>query len=63
MEITKREEYILKRKRKGIRLKQIANYIGCSEALLCKYEKGHLELKDKIKKMYENFIDEYEEEE
>jgi len=62
MELTRREEYVIKRKRKGIRLRQIANYIGCSEALLCKYEKGHIELKDKTKELYERFIDTYEEE-
>lgn len=61
MELTRREEYVIKRKRKGIRLRQIANYIGCSEALLCKYEKGHIELKDKTKELYERFIDTYKE--
>lgn len=62
MELTRREEYVIKRKRKGIRLRQIANYIGCSEALLCKYEKGHIDLKDSTKKLYEYFIDSYKEE-
>jgi transcriptional regulator with XRE-family HTH domain len=61
MELTRREEYVIKRKRKGIRLRQIANYIGCSEALLCKYEKGHLDLKEHVKEMYEKFIDTYRE--
>lgn len=58
MELTKREEYIIKRKRKGIRLKEIANKLNCSEALICKYEKGHLELKADMLKAYQQYIDE-----
>lgn len=58
MELTEREEYIIKRKRKGIRLKEIAKKLGCSEALICKYEKGHLDLKTDVLKAYQNYIDE-----
>jgi transcriptional regulator with XRE-family HTH domain len=58
MELTKREEYIIKRKRKKITLKEIASKLSCSEALICKYEKNHLELKEDMLKAYQQYIDE-----
>ncbi|MGJ7044626.1 helix-turn-helix domain-containing protein [Thermoanaerobacterium thermosulfurigenes] len=57
MELTSREEYIIKRKRKKIKLKDLAQALNCSEALICKYEKGHLELKADMLEAYQNYID------
>lgn len=54
-----KDEYILKRRKKKIVLKQIAEYIGCSLSLISRYETGSCEMdKDKIKK-YREYIDEY----
>ncbi|PFR96965.1 transcriptional regulator [Priestia megaterium] len=54
-----KDEYVLKRRRKRIRLRQIAEYIGCSQSLLSQYETGNCEMnKNKVEK-YKNFIDSF----
>lgn len=54
-----KDEYILKRRKKKIVLKQIAEYIGCSLSLISRYETGSCFMdKEKIKK-YRLYIDEY----
>ena len=54
-----KDEYVLKRRRKRIRLRQIAAYIGCSQSLLSQYETGNCEMnKNKVEK-YKNFIDSF----
>lgn len=54
-----KDEYILKRRKKKIVLRQIAKYIGCSLSLISRYETDSCEMdKDKIKK-YREYIDEY----
>lgn len=55
-----RDEYMLKRRKKKIRLRQLAEYIGCSQSLISQYETGSCEMdKAKVQK-YQDFIDNYE---
>ena len=57
--MTSKDEYILKRRKKKIILKQLAEYIGCSQSLISRYETGDCEMdKSKIMK-YQEFIDNY----
>ncbi|PED32812.1 transcriptional regulator [Bacillus cereus] len=54
-----KDEYILKRRKKRIRLRQLADYIGCSQSLISQYETGNCEMnRFKIDK-YKEFIDEF----
>ena len=55
----KKDEYILKRRKKKIILKQLAEYIGCSQSLISQYETGHCEMDIKKVKKYREFIDNY----
>jgi transcriptional regulator with XRE-family HTH domain len=51
--------YILKRRRKKIRLRQLAEFIGCSQSLISRYETENCEMeKEKIRK-YKEFIDSF----
>lgn len=51
--------YIIERRKKKIRLKQIAEFIGCSQSLISRYETGDCEMdKTKVEK-YKEFIDSY----
>lgn len=52
-----REEYFLKRRKKNIKLKELAKYIGCSQALISLYETGKCDMSlDKLEK-YRNYIE------
>ncbi|MEH7042999.1 MULTISPECIES: helix-turn-helix domain-containing protein [Bacillus cereus group] len=54
-----KDEYILKRRKKRIRLRQLADYIGCSQSLISQYETGNCEMnRFKIDK-YKEFIDKF----
>ncbi|MED4619393.1 helix-turn-helix transcriptional regulator [Priestia megaterium] len=54
-----KDTYILKRRKKKIRLRQIAEFIGCSQSLISQYETGNCDM-DKIKvEKYKEFIDSY----
>ncbi|MED5103141.1 helix-turn-helix transcriptional regulator [Niallia circulans] len=54
-----KEMYVLKRRKKRIRLRQLAEFIGCSQSLISRYETGDCEMdKAKIEK-YKQFIDSY----
>lgn len=57
--MNEREEYLLKRKRKKIRLKQIADHIGCSVALLSRWETGGYGIAEEKKRKYKDFIEKY----
>ncbi|MFP3356754.1 helix-turn-helix transcriptional regulator [Planococcus sp. SIMBA_143] len=52
-------DYFLLRRKKGIKLRQVAEYIDCSIAMLSLYEndKANLDLNKVIK--YRQFIDKY----
>ncbi|MGF9738587.1 helix-turn-helix transcriptional regulator [Priestia megaterium] len=52
-----KDEYVLKRRKKRIRLRQLAEHIGCSQSLISQYETGKCEMdKNKVEK-YKDFID------
>lgn len=54
------DEYMLKRRKKKIRLRQLADFIGCSQSLISQYETGNCEM-DKVKvQKYQDFINNYE---
>ncbi|NNV01657.1 helix-turn-helix transcriptional regulator [Brevibacillus sp. MCWH] len=59
MNFTLKEQYIMLRKRKKIRLRQIAEALDCAISTLSDYERGTDMSPDKIKK-YRDFIDNYE---
>ena len=51
--------YILQRRKKKIRLRQIAEFIGCSQSLISQYETGNCDMdKAKVEK-YKSYIDSY----
>lgn len=57
MNIKKRDEYLLKRRKKKITMQEIADYIGCSQSLISRYETGNCGMsKEKIQK-YREYID------
>ncbi|HDX9572447.1 TPA: helix-turn-helix domain-containing protein [Bacillus cereus] len=54
-----KDEYVLKRRKKRIRLRQLADYIGCSQSLISQYETGSCEM-DRVKiDKYKEFIDNF----
>ncbi|EHL78972.1 helix-turn-helix domain-containing protein [Bacillus smithii] len=57
MNIKLRDEYHLLRRKKGIKLKDLAKYVGCSIALLSKYESGKSGMKKEKVELYREFID------
>ncbi|WP_003545425.1 hypothetical protein [Desulfotomaculum nigrificans] len=60
MIITKKEMYILKRKKKKIKLTEIANHIKCTPQLLSMYENEKCDISEEKLNMYKKYIDEKE---
>jgi transcriptional regulator with XRE-family HTH domain len=57
--LSTKEMYILRRRRKKIRLRQLAEFIGCSQSLISRYETENCAMeKEKIRK-YKEFIDSF----
>lgn len=57
--INERESYTALRRRKRIRLREVAKHIGCSVSLLSQYENGSNRiLPDKVRK-YKQYIEDY----
>ncbi|MGB9856208.1 MAG: XRE family transcriptional regulator [Caldisericum exile] len=54
--ISEREKWLLERRRKDILLKDIAEAIGCSIALLSYYENGTKNLSAEKEKAYKEYI-------
>jgi len=55
-----REQYMLKRRAKGITQTEIANLIKCSQSLISQYERGTAKMSlDKLRK-YKEYIDGFE---
>lgn len=52
-------KYFLMRKQKKIRLKEIAEYIGCSISLLSMYENNQLDIDPEKERKYVEFITNY----
>lgn len=55
-----KDEYLLKRRKKKIRLRQLAEYIGCSKSLISQYENDECEMDFTKVKKYRDFIDKQE---
>lgn len=58
MDLKQREIYTIKRRKKKIRLTEIALHIRCSQSLLSRYETGNCGLHSDKLKMYKQYIDE-----
>lgn len=58
MNIKLRDEYLLKRRKKRITHKELAEYIGCSQSLLSRYERGECGMKKEKVELYRRYIDE-----
>lgn len=55
--MNKREEYLLKRRRKKITHNELAVYLNCSQSLISRFETGNCGMaKEKIKR-YREYID------
>ncbi len=50
----------LLRVKKGIKIKEIAEYLGCSLSYVARYEKGVVNMIDKKVKGYKQYINQYE---
>ncbi|MFC0235655.1 helix-turn-helix domain-containing protein [Fictibacillus phosphorivorans] len=55
-----REEYLLKRRRKGITMNKLAAYVGCSQSLISRYETHNCGMSKTKLERYREFIDQYE---
>ncbi|MGM7635496.1 helix-turn-helix domain-containing protein [Bacillus sp. Hm123] len=55
--MTEKEEYLLKRRRKNIRLVQLASVLGCSHALISMYENNKSNMSQERINKYKNYID------
>lgn len=56
-------DYYLMRRTKKIKLKQIADYIGCSIAHLSKFENNLVNMSDDKVRKYQEYIENYNEKE
>lgn len=57
MNIKLRDEYLLKRRKKGISQKELSQVLQCSQSLLSRYERAECGMsKEKIQK-YREYID------
>lgn len=52
-----REEYFLKRRKKNIKLKELANHICCSQALISLYETGKCDMSLEKLEKYRLYIE------
>jgi len=54
-----RDYYTLMRRRCNLKLKTVADYIGCSVSMLSKYERGIANLQPQKVSLYVKFIQNY----
>lgn len=59
-ELTEQEQLLLWRKRNKVPLKIVAEYIGCSQSLISRWECGLLNMADEKVSLYRKFIKKYE---
>ncbi|MFD2703925.1 helix-turn-helix domain-containing protein [Salibacterium lacus] len=54
-----RHIYHIRRKEKKIPMEKVANYIGCSQSMVSRYETGDCAFSDFKLKKYKEYIDNY----
>ncbi|MBE2905528.1 helix-turn-helix domain-containing protein [Anoxybacillus flavithermus] len=57
MNIKLRDEYLIKRRKKGISQKELAQVLNCSQSLLSRYERGECGMKKEKVEKYREYID------
>lgn len=57
MNIKLRDEYLIKRRKKGISQKELAQVLNCSQSLLSRYERGECGMKKEKIQKYREYID------
>ncbi|WP_346234439.1 XRE family transcriptional regulator [Lysinibacillus telephonicus] len=55
--MNEKDVYVIKRRKKKIRLREIANFIDCSISLLSKYENDLWEMSENKVAKYRKYID------
>jgi len=55
--MTRKEEYLLRRRRKKITHEEIAKVLDCSQSLISKYETGYAEMSHEKVNKYQEYID------
>ena len=58
MNIKLRDEYLLKRRKKKISQKELAEYLNCSQSLLSRYERGECSMSKEKVELYRCYINE-----
>jgi len=58
--LSMRESFTFFRRRNKIKLKEIAEYIGCGVPILSEFERGSANLSSEKLKLYKQFIDEFQ---
>lgn len=56
MTINEREYFVAMRRRKNIKLRELAEYIACSISLLSKYEKYQCDISEPKENQYKKYI-------
>ncbi len=57
--MNEKDEYFLKRRKLKISMQKIANYIGCSQSLISRYETGNCQMSESKIGLYREYIDTY----
>lgn len=52
-----RDQYLIKRRMKKIRMTEIAKYIGCSQSLISRFETGDCSMSTRKIEKYKEYID------
>jgi transcriptional regulator with XRE-family HTH domain len=55
--MTEKEHYFLLRRKKKITHIELAKYIGCSQSLISRYERGNSDMSKQKKERYRSYID------
>lgn len=55
--MNRKEEYLLKRRRKGITHNELAKVLGCSQSTISRFERDLRDISEEKIKKYETYID------
>ncbi|MGD8191513.1 XRE family transcriptional regulator [Brevibacillus ginsengisoli] len=58
MEINQRELYTIKRRKKKIKLSEIASHLRCSVSLISEWERGNCNMSNDKARKYKEYIEE-----